>query len=129
MLVRREVFKEIGLLNTSLFMYAEEVDFIWRARLAGYRVGCVTNAHLFHKISLSANRDRPQQRYWRIRNQIFFYRKYTYGMKLALMFFIVLARSLWIGTKDIFHGQKELLSSLIRGWRDGWFTQNVLEEN
>lgn len=128
MLVRREVFEKIGLLDTSLFMYAEEVDFIWRARLAGYQVGCVTNAHLLHKVSLSANRDRPKQRYLRIRNQIYFYRKYTHGLQFVIMFIIVLARSFWMGTKDIIQGQNELLSPLTRGWRDGWFTPNALGE-
>ena len=123
MLVRRSVVENIGLLDTSLFMYAEEVDFIWRARLAGYKVGCIPNAHLLHKVSLSANRDRPKARYLRIRNQIVFYRKYTSGLKLTIMFMIVLLRSAIMVMKDIGLRQTELILPLVRGWRDGWFSK------
>jgi N-acetylglucosaminyl-diphospho-decaprenol L-rhamnosyltransferase len=37
-LVRREVFEDIGLLDDSYFMYFEDIDFCIRARKAGWRI-------------------------------------------------------------------------------------------
>ncbi len=67
MFVRREVFERIGLFDPSFFMYAEEVDLCWRARAAGFHLACATRAKMWHKISVSADRDRPTTRYMRIR--------------------------------------------------------------
>ena len=36
MIVRREVFKQIGLLDEGYFMYFEEVDFCLRAHRSGW---------------------------------------------------------------------------------------------
>ena len=121
MLVRREVFERVGLFDTSLFMYGEEVDFCWRARQAGYRMACVTSAKMWHKVSTSGSRDRPKTRYLRIRNQIRFYRKYALGLQLHFIYGFVLLRTLRIGLCVLIHKQPELLLPLLRGWRDGWY--------
>ena len=123
MLIKSEVLQRIGLFDTSLFMYGEEVDLVWRARLAGYPTGCATQAHMQHKVARSANRDRPLARYRRIRNQIIFYRKYARKLQLPIMFGLVLLRVIGLGLKDIGSKQTELLAPLIRGWRDGWVSE------
>lgn len=122
MLVNRIVFAEVGLLDESTFMYAEEIDFIWRARRAGHKTICATQAHMWHKISLSAQRDRPQARYLRIRNQIWFYRKYARRLQLVIMFLFVTFRLLGVGIADIITRRTELIRPLISGWNDGWFS-------
>jgi GT2 family glycosyltransferase len=120
-MIRRDVLEHIGLLDETLFMYAEETDFFWRARLAGYRMACVTAAHMWHKVSLSANRDKAKTRYFRVRNQVWFYRKYAHGFQKLTMWIFTLARSLLLSLKDVVSGQPALMVSLWRGWWDGWF--------
>jgi len=121
MLIRRDVFEKIGLFDPTLIMYGEEVDFCWRARLAGYRIACATRFKVWHKISLSANRDRPKARYLRIRNQVRFYNTYAHGLQRPIMFLFSMLRSLTLMLGDIFHHQPELISPLVRGWIDGWY--------
>ncbi len=125
MLVHREVFRRIGLLDSNLIMYGEDVDFCWRARQAGYRLACLTRAKMWHKVSSSANRVRSQARYWRIRNQILFYRKYARGIQLPLMFSFTVARTFAIGVADLAKKQPELVRPLFRGWVDGWRGKTV----
>jgi GT2 family glycosyltransferase len=49
MLVRRAVIERIGGFDEdSFFMYCDDVDFSWRARLAGYRVVYQPSACVFH---------------------------------------------------------------------------------
>lgn len=48
MLVRHEVFEVIGLFREDYFIYHEDVEFCWRARLVGFRVALVPQAVCWH---------------------------------------------------------------------------------
>lgn len=47
-LVRREVFEQIGLLDEGYFMYFEDVEFCWRARKAGWDIVHEPAARVVH---------------------------------------------------------------------------------
>lgn len=49
MLVAREVFERVGLFRDDFFMYYDDVEFCWRARLAGFRVGLARRSVCHHK--------------------------------------------------------------------------------
>jgi GT2 family glycosyltransferase len=123
MLVKSDVFSQIGLLDVAYYMYGEEVDFCWRARKAGFRPAVATQAKMWHKVSTSSNRDRPASRYLRIRNQIRFYRTYARGLQYAAMFAFTCLRVLYIAVGDLKHGYVSLINPLLRGWIDGWMNQ------
>ncbi len=120
LLVRREVFETAGLFDTSLFMYGEEVDFCWRARLAGHRLAAVPGAKMWHKVSRSARRDRPRARFLRVRNQIWFYRRYALQPQRGLMWAGSGLRTLVLAAADLLRGDRELAGVHLRGWQAGW---------
>jgi GT2 family glycosyltransferase len=119
-LIPAEVFRVIGLFDEYFFMYAEDIDFCWRAQIAGYRLACATHARLRHKVSASTRHDQPRNRYWRISNQINFYRRYSQKFQILIMFLFTVCRSLGITLKDLWHRQPELLVPLWQGFYDGW---------
>jgi GT2 family glycosyltransferase len=49
MVVRREVFDQLGRLDPDFFMFEDDLDFCWRARLAGYRVVVNPEAVVYHQ--------------------------------------------------------------------------------
>lgn len=53
-LIHRQVFKDIGLLDTSFFMYGEDVEFCFRAVQKGFRIGIVEKAYIYHKGNISS---------------------------------------------------------------------------
>jgi GT2 family glycosyltransferase len=53
MLVKREVFKDVGGFDADFFMMFEEVDLCWRARLRGYRIKYVPSSRLYHVKSVT----------------------------------------------------------------------------
>ncbi len=55
MLVRREVFDRIGLLDEGFWAYCEDVDFCWRAWQAGFKVLFCPHAVIIHKIGRSSD--------------------------------------------------------------------------
>ncbi|RME04845.1 MAG: glycosyltransferase family 2 protein, partial [Deltaproteobacteria bacterium] len=54
MLVKRSVFERIGLFDTHLFLYHEDLDLCLRAWCAGFRVLHVPAAKVLHEISASS---------------------------------------------------------------------------
>ena len=120
MFVYKDVFNSIGLLNEELEMYGEEVEFCWRAKKAGYLIGCITEAKVWHKLSLSAKKVKSKSRYLRIRNQNRFYKKYALGIQLPIMFLFSILRILCLLISDFTHLEFELLVPTAKGWMDGW---------
>jgi N-acetylglucosaminyl-diphospho-decaprenol L-rhamnosyltransferase len=70
MLVRREVFERIGLIDEAYFLYFEEVDFLLRAKRAGFRTFYVPDSRVVHHMGASTGVTDEKQpprripRYW-----------------------------------------------------------------
>jgi len=58
MLVRREVWEQVGGFDPAMGLFMEDVDFCWRVHAAGYRVRVVTDAVVYH-VQASARHRRP----------------------------------------------------------------------
>ncbi len=120
MLVHRLVFDRIGLFDESYFMYAEEVDFCWRARTAGFRMAVVPTAKMWHKVSASSPVREPAL-FMQIRSQVIFYRRYSRGLKKILMFLFSFFRSGFVSVRFLFMGKINFVITVFRGWKTGWF--------
>ena len=55
-IARADMLREIGLFDEKFFMYFEDVDFCFRAQLAGYKVRYTPRAIAYHKLSASTNK-------------------------------------------------------------------------
>jgi hypothetical protein len=60
MIIRREVFEAVGLMDEGYFMYFEEVDFCHRARRAGWPCWYVPAAHVVHLVGRSSGVTDPR---------------------------------------------------------------------
>jgi GT2 family glycosyltransferase len=60
MMVRREVFEQVGLLDDGYFLYYEEVDFCRRARRAGWPCWYVPESRVVHLVGQSSGVTDPQ---------------------------------------------------------------------
>jgi len=63
-MVRREVFKHIGTLDTEFVMYHEETDLCWRAHLAGFKVACNPSTSVYHLGSYAFKTFRDEYRFF-----------------------------------------------------------------
>lgn len=57
MLVKKEVFARIGFFREEFFMYHDDLEFCWRARLAGFNVGLAEKSICYHKYIFSSTID------------------------------------------------------------------------
>ncbi|MGH2728498.1 MAG: glycosyltransferase family 2 protein, partial [Actinomycetota bacterium] len=77
MLVRRQLFDEIGLLPERYFLYFEETDFNIRARRAGWRVLLEPRSRVLHFRRSWGSVPAPYYVYYYVRNRILFGRTFT----------------------------------------------------
>ena len=59
LIVRREVFEQIGLLDEGYFLYYEEVEFCRRARAAGWECWYVPQSRVVHLVGQATGMDAP----------------------------------------------------------------------
>lgn len=64
--ILRELFTRLGGFDHTFFMYMEDTDLSWRARLAGYRCWYVPEAVVYHDYTL---RFGPQKTFYQERNR------------------------------------------------------------
>jgi GT2 family glycosyltransferase len=75
-LIRKKVFDTIGLMDSSYFVYADDVDFMFRAMQRGLALWYLPECKLWHKISsLTGGDSTPFAIHYMTRNRIYFYRK------------------------------------------------------
>lgn len=73
MLIKKEVFKKIGLLDENFFLYYEDADFCWRASREGFKSAIITNAAIKHYEKSEKNK--KAKTYWLVVSGIYFFRK------------------------------------------------------
>jgi len=91
MMVRSEVFREIGLFDEDYEIYAEDLDLCLRAKEKGYGSWLVPQATAEHKVSLSTgvvgtNLMTPYRSYYYGRNMLMMVRKRMSGLRFATGF-------------------------------------------
>jgi GT2 family glycosyltransferase len=126
MAVRRELFRELGEFTDDLFMYLEDVELGWRARLRGLRVIATPRADVFHDYDFARN---PGKQYLLERNRLVFVLS-AYPLRLLFLLSPVLVAAevglLALALKEGWAKEK------LRGWgwclrRLGWLAQHRRE--
>ena len=100
-MIRNEVFQEIGLLDEGYFMYFEDIDFCRRARRAGWRVGRAMDAPVIHLVGRSSevetalrNRGNLPRYFYASRSRYF---ARFYGGRLGLL----TANLMWLAGRTV----------------------------
>ncbi len=77
LLIRKEVFEQIGLMDDLYFVYLDDTDFCYRAMRAGLKLVYLPSANLLHKASsLTGGPESEFSVRYRTRNQIYFILKH-----------------------------------------------------
>ena len=69
LLIKKKVLDSIGMLDEKFFLYHEDLDLGWRARLFGFNIYLSNKAIVWHKYSFSKNKKKI---YYLERNRLFF---------------------------------------------------------
>lgn len=81
-LIPRIIWTQLGGLSQRWFMYAEDIDFCWRANQAGYNVLLATEVVVTHSVGESTDEPKSLNADW-VTNLFDFYRTEMNGSELA----------------------------------------------
>jgi hypothetical protein len=119
MLVKRDVFERIGLLDEHSFLYCEDADFCRRAARVGFRRILVLGSKLYHKVGRSAGLGSALACYHITRSRVYFHRKhYSLPAHASFLLIFFLSRCLK-GCCWLLQGRPDLVSATFRGLWNG----------
>lgn len=117
MFIKKEVFKRIGYFDESYFCYFEETEWQTRAINAGYKIGFVPQAKLWHRVAYSSGGSTsPLSAYYLVRNRAHYIRKWSKHKIIA--YSVLLAEVLARIAKGIISGNTKYSLASFRGLKD-----------
>lgn len=117
--VKREVFEQIGLLESRFFLVWEDADFCFRARNAGFSIMTCPQAKMWHKVSASFVGGKTHTSYFWWRNRLLWIeRNCTPSEKLSLYFRIIIPETIHIYKLKLLKTFQLFLLSTFQSHRD-----------
>jgi GT2 family glycosyltransferase len=93
-LIRKEVFRTVGLMDERYFVYADDMDFMYRAMKVGIRLIYLPGSKLLHKVGrLTGGPDSPFAIRYGTRNRLYFLLKH-FGVARSLPCLII-CQTVW----------------------------------
>jgi len=117
MLVRRDVFARIGIMDEKYFVYWDDTDFVYRAIKQNESLWYIPDSVVYHKESTSTGNGSKFQTYYMRRNLIYFSRKNYSSLYSSYVITFSIAEHLF---KHIFKWKFDLWKEALRGYKDGF---------
>lgn len=117
--VRASTFRELGGFAEELFMYLEDLELGWRARLAGLDVVLVPAADVLHEYEYGRN---PRKNYFLERNRLVFVFSAYSARLLVLLGPLLFATELGMAVLALKEGW---FREKLAGW--GWLVRNAVQ--
>lgn len=95
LMMRREVYEQIGGLDESYFMYGEDIDYSWRIHLAGWKNYYLPETHIIHYKGESTKKGSMNYVYTFYNAMSIFVKRYFSGGN-ARMFNALLRTAIWM---------------------------------
>lgn len=92
MLIKKEVFENIGFFDDNFFLYVEDVDLCYRTANAGYKIIFSSKCKIYHKVSNSSRENLTQlPLYYVTRNRLYFAKKNFKYFFIITFFYITIS--------------------------------------
>ena len=105
MLIKRQVFERVGMMDEKFFVYYDDTDFCLRAMRAGIRLWYSPSSILYHKVSaLTGGRESAFSIRYGTRNKVYFIRKHMsplVSIAYLLAYYIFTCGKLIIGRDNL----------------------------
>ncbi len=79
LMMRAELYTELGGLEDSLYAHMEEIDLCWRMKNAGYSIWCIPSSTVFHVGGSVISYGSTQKLYFNFRNNLLIAEKNMHG--------------------------------------------------
>lgn len=113
-LAKRRVFEEVGGFDNDFGSYMEDYDLFYRIHAAGYQVGYVPEARIYHKVSQTLGSQSPKRWYYLGRNIVLFYQKGNRFPRWMLWSYLG-----WFIVREVVKGNNRLIPAFWAGVNEG----------
>jgi GT2 family glycosyltransferase len=86
MMVRRDVFIQVGLLDEEYFLFLEETDWCYRMKRGGWKIYHVPQAEIYHFQGKGAEIQKKKARVEYYRSRYHFFKKIRGGLQWSILF-------------------------------------------
>lgn len=115
MMIKKEVFRKIGLLDEDYFLYWEDADFSVRAKRAKYKLAVCAGSHVWH---LEKSQEKKAKKiYWLVLSGLIFFKKNSPAFLRPWIFFYVILRKIK-NRKDVKRQKTPINESVQKAYRD-----------
>jgi GT2 family glycosyltransferase len=116
LLAKKHVIQEVGMLDPTYFLYAEEKDWCFRIARARYEIVCDLRSKIWHKSEASTTKKLKFSIYCPARNTVLFMRRYaTAPQFLSFMLYFPIFKLIQIGRTM----RWDIASAFLRGFFAG----------
>ncbi len=116
MIISKDVFEKIGIMDEDYFVYFDDTDFMYRAYKAKIPLYYFPESRLFHKESVSTGLKSPFSLYYQMRNIVIYNNKYHSNLYLL---YIVFRNIAYLIFKISFTNKFKVLKAGFNGLFDG----------
>ena len=116
-LIRSASFKKLGGFSEELFMYMEEVELCYRAKLAGMKTAFTPEAKIIHKELGSAKEGKKQAMLGIYQGLIYFYKKYFPAWQLSVLKMLLKTKAVVYIVVGFLIGNKNLQTTYEQAFR------------
>jgi hypothetical protein len=116
LLIRREALNDVGLLDEQFFLYAEELDWCFRARKAGWRICALPDVEMIHYQGQSSAQMSDFSLAHLVETRLRYYRK-NHGMTMATVTSLVYAAGCLKQFRRDRRKARVKLQATMRWWR------------
>lgn len=117
LMIARDVWKCVGIMDERYFAYYDDTDFLYRIVQAGFLVELIPNALIYHKVGSSTGGDISRfGMYHLTRNRIYFIKKNIKGLKKIVSLFYTLSTRM---IRMLTLKNPELRNAIAKGIIDG----------
>ncbi len=115
MLLRREMLEQVGLLDSTYFMYWDDLDLCERARRAGWQILVAPEAVIHHRVSASTGEESPLKWSYLGRYVPTFYQRYYRWPRLSMLVYAA-----WVVLREVLRGNAGVVRPFLKGFGEGW---------
>ncbi|MFI3321139.1 MAG: glycosyltransferase family 2 protein [Rikenellaceae bacterium] len=118
LVVRSELYEELGGLDEDFFAHMEEIDFAWRLKKRGYSIKCVPQSKIYHLGGATLDNSSPRKLYLNFRNSLFMLYKNLPKSQLFATIFCRMCFDGVVGVSYLFTGSLSKFKAVIKAHLD-----------
>ncbi|HOW60514.1 MAG TPA: glycosyltransferase family 2 protein [Candidatus Moranbacteria bacterium] len=116
MLVKKDVFKKIGLFDERFFLYYEDADFSFRTKEAGFKLIIIPSAHIRH--FEQSNAINKMKAYWLVLSGLIFFRTHSSFLNKLWIFFVYIPLRKLKNYYDVCFGKNNVARDVQKAYKD-----------